>query len=1023
MAIAPYESLYQPDNASLVVTTAAGQVYYLCTVYLDNVTNTVRASIVIRQENGRTVALFKNRVVATATLPEIVDTPRVLASGSTFVIHWLQGQGEVSAEIRRSTLDMATYGTTSTWTYQGAIPTNEQAYLYDAFPVVGHAPGDFVVTHIAVATGRVLVNRYDAQSGYTWLDTDWTTTTGVIPAHRVLGGYGSTLDGDVVVGYQSATSPNTIAALRVNASDGLGFASLNIFTQLPLPVEATQLSMTRFGPVDIAVVAEVQEVEVPPRQFPAPLLIGRRIRSSDLVGIGNEHGAYHLRMLSRPFAYAGARTDGAQPNIYVAVGYKHLDDDDDWGQAIGFIVNFDAQRWLDDTLTVRPRPVVNINNQLIDARVSGAVVAGSAVLNTATGRRANHLSSVALANPTGPGQKTRTVAILSYAKLLKVSSNILTSPLIPTAGTVSSYQVVLEDAWVRNRDIADPVFPPTENFYEAYRQTQYQHAEVAGQLVVSGGTPQVYDRTALFELGTPWWPEIMAADRLAGGSFDPGTRSYVVVYEHRDAAGRLTRSRPSTPVSVGIALNERVRLRISTLTISLRDSSTYYIDTPPYVMTVYRTVAGGTIYYRLFGEGSGGTNYRPQDAPDNDATTWEVQVTDDGTVDDTILQTHDVLDFQFVNAQWTPLPPQAPPACGPITTWVNRVWLAPTTERTIWYSNEILPEPGGAIPTPPEFNPQLVFRVDHLDEVTGLSSMDDLLVIFTRTQIYGLSGLPADATGQNSTLRLTTISDVVGCIEPRSVERTIEGVFFQSANGFTLLTRTLEVSYVAAGWAVEATIRQGGNIRGVHNLPDRHELRIVTNGAVQGEPIVLAYNYLLKRWSTMPLPNGDADAWLSATAGGAAWRGALGRSLHVCLQQGALLVEKRPGTTNEYADEGVAGEVAVPIRIETGWVSVGGIQAWRRNREVQVQTYQYEDSEITVDVYNDVNGNHDDTLVTSKLFVSPSPPLLRKQLRYQKFPIRIAVRESGNVPLTRNLSVVGFSLVVGKLTKHRRRRY
>src|SRR5690606_30917129 len=127
---------------------------------------------------------------------------------------------------------------------------------------------------------------------------------------------------------------------------------------------------------------------------PVPRVVGRRLDAAGLNLLGSEQEAYHLRLLSRPFAYASARADGEQPNVYAAVGYKHLSSNDEWGQSLAIVVNLDVQEWASAAdFTVRPRPAVNINTAIMDARIAGYSPSGSFPDGTLVSRRANHLST------------------------------------------------------------------------------------------------------------------------------------------------------------------------------------------------------------------------------------------------------------------------------------------------------------------------------------------------------------------------------------------------------------------------------------------------------------------------------------------------------------------------------------------------------------------------------------------------------------------------------------------------------
>jgi len=161
-----------------------------------------------------------------------------------------------------------------------------------------------------------------------------------------------------------------------------------------------------------------------------------------------------------------------------------------------------------------------------------------------------------------------------------------------------------------------------------------------GTLHLGGGLPLYYDGAALTEDGFHVGPEgVLVAMAGSGGALSAGAYSYVWVYEWTDARGRRHQSAPS-PAAQAVAV----------------DSDTAALSVPLYHGTRkrgvrlvgYRTVANGTIHYRL----TPGAGVFVQ--PDN--LTADAVAYLDGQADE------DILDNETLYTAGGELPHLAPPA-------------------------------------------------------------------------------------------------------------------------------------------------------------------------------------------------------------------------------------------------------------------------------------------------------------------------------------------------------------------------
>lgn len=834
--LAPFVGHEQADTASL---TSDG-VFYRCYVWRSTVSNRVEAQIFVEQEHGQDVAL-RVGIVRVPDSPEIVDCPRVLASGTTFVVHWVESNGTFGEvrlwELHRATLDMSTTNPT-TWTCRGAAALDTTA-LYDACPVIGHAD-EYVVARRTDADELAVV-RYD---GPDWVDTVWFSNVTVETAPRVLGVYCHDADNDCVVSYQRIdANAYQLWSGHLDADDGGSFVQAQTFTEI-FDCEFVQVGHCRVGSRQVAVVVEYQEVTGTDPVFPSENYIHgvafRRIASSDCATQSNEHWAWQLHLCSRPWTHpSGRSSSGGSPDVYCLVSFKGLNDPFQWSQGSYFVVNLDYAHWgaAADGPTLRPRPVANLNSLgIADSRPSGATSASGATLLPGPAKRMNHVSSVSGA-PTftsSPDLKSVTVAAIVFARLSVRRNDVdpgvfnaeSFADLEPANAGVVGYKCLAEDPWTLRRDGSSE---PEENFRGAYPWSQHQHVESGRGLVVAGGTPHVFDGQALVELGFAWVPELLPY-LVATGSEEPRIFTWVAVFTWRDSAGQIHRSGPSAPLRLSITTEEPdVSFAVRPITLTLKDNDFHYPSCGPINLELFRTEANDTTLFRVYGQGLG--TYVPANTPVNDPTVKYFLVADD--VADAALVFGGEFNLQMSGAiGWTTLVPVQPPASSVIAVWNNRVWLATGQDTTsIWYSSEVLPRYGDIFYAAPEFSDVCTFRIDGIGEVTAMQPMNNALVIFTRDAIYSLIGNGADGTGANANLSVETLHEGTGCIEPRSIVLAPNGIYFQSFKGIYLLDRGRSLDFISAGASVEDEILSSGNVRSATLLEDRHQIRFCIDGA------------------------------------------------------------------------------------------------------------------------------------------------------------------------------------------------
>jgi hypothetical protein len=587
----------QGTNASLV----ANGLYYRCLVFINKADCRVEAICRVTHPDGSTSQVFHNfidaadaeTIEATAGYP--FDCPRIMAVGTTFVVHWLASTDEVTvgeAEINnwqlfRATMDMTAFDASiGGWTSQGSLGVFIPYALYDAAPLQG-SDTDFLLVRSITDGSTLRVERY---LDFGVLDTDWQEDLDVEHEGRVLAIYGHEADGDVLITYERTgegeTEGGSLWTWRLAASDGTAEASdvqsfvdysfndpHGPFTNSPegdgVGAFYVNARHCRVASQQVALVAESVLIEIANADSPYCFihhLSFRRLDTSDAGRLGNEWWCPHLSMVSEPFAYdSGTTAAGSQPNVYCVVGYKSIYATNDWEQATIFCVDLNFRHWFsqDSGQQLRPRPISTLTSVGIpDARVSawhpeqedadlgdsggGALVGGPI-------KRCNHVSAICGAPPYGPQIKTRTAAVGIWAQMAQQATDPDAQDTDPAATVVTNedgtalvasggelqpenlgytgFVIYLEDPWTIFRDSTDPT-QPVDNFVGAYSRAACQAVEVGRGLAIFGGTPYYYDGARCGELGFPVGAEIIEAEGFTAAMGQTGNLTVDTTYRY-----------------------------------------------------------------------------------------------------------------------------------------------------------------------------------------------------------------------------------------------------------------------------------------------------------------------------------------------------------------------------------------------------------------------------------------------------------------------------------------------------------
>ena len=508
----------------------------------------------------------------------------------------------------------------------------------------------------------------------------------------------------------------------------------------------------------------------------------------------------------------------------------------------------------------------------------------------------------------------------------KGSQDILCSVLSPSTDKyISVFRTRLSDLrFASNVATADFAHPG-----------RWQAAKLGPTTYFAGGSPAFFDGATFAEIGFEDYAQNLSATQAVSTGLAAGTYQYVVVYEWLDAHGEVHRSIPSAPLSVAVAAsNTTVTLVFRTLGLTEKsDSDTAYF--PTILANVYRTTAGSTgPFYQVFQP-----SQVPQMRADDPNTLQAVQ----DNFADGAINTNPQLYTGLVGTAASAVDNVAPPSFTCLVAHRGRLFGIGDDERTLWFSKQYVP--GESVAFADEFT------IPCDDRIVALASLDSNLVLFGTSRIWTLSGDGPNDGGLNSDYGLPQpVATDQGCVDPRSVVVTQEGVFFQSAVGLYLLDRGLNVSYV--GPAVDDDLTTYPTIAAATVHPTGQHVLFTANGSSTG--VRLVYDYRTKHWYRDVVNGGttvvSSCAWPSPTGNVLVWLDSAGK------------VWKEDSTT--WLDNGswvtMSAELAF-VHAPSASADGTGVQGYQRAHRVTFLGYRFSACDLRVDIGQDYLGTYGQT--------------------------------------------------------------
>jgi hypothetical protein len=411
-----------------------------------------------------------------------------------------------------------------------------------------------------------------------------------------------------------------------------------------------------------------------------------------------------------------------------------------------------------------------------------------------------------------------------------------------------------------------------------------QSVEAQSQLAIAGGLTTLFDGAFNQEVGFLKFPEGVTGNVITSGTLLNNQHGISVVYEYLNATGNIVQSIPSLDINVTPLASNDILLDIPVCGVSLRNricptAVTSALNPQAVNIAIYVRPAPGQPHYRVASLANtmltASVGYRLQSVSDLAPLLY----TDSGELE---------------NAP--------PPPSLAIANNKNRAAVISSEDPTqIWFSKFYYPG------KPLQFSDAFIKRIDGYGPATSIATMDDKWIVWTENSTHFWSGDgPLDNGQQDTFTDIELVTTDVGCVDPSSVVSTPVGLIFKSKKGFRLLTRSLSVENVGADVekfndepCVDGTL-----------VADQNEVRFLTPN--RG----LVYDYIRQQWAVWSNHSGiNAGIWQGA---------------YVYLRPDGLSVYKE--TPGFFKDN----NVTYPLKIETAWLKLAGIQNFQRIRRASI---------------------------------------------------------------------------------------
>jgi hypothetical protein len=309
-----------------------------------------------------------------------------------------------------------------------------------------------------------------------------------------------------------------------------------------------------------------------------------------------------------------------------------------------------------------------------------------------------------------------------------------------------------------------------------------QMAEVAGELLVSGGLPLTYDGRTMVEIGFAECPIVFFESE--GTAAPTGNLELLATYQVKtvwkcyNGKNLVARSQPSPPASHTLTgSNDRITWTCTT-PHSLRRHRAFRDQGLTVVVELYRTIANGGNFQL--------DAIHVIDTADDSAELVSIS----STQSDSLLD-----DNQVLYSDESGLEVSAPEPCRYIWPARDRAFTGGLPAEDTWfYSDLTIPARQVAFP----FSSKLSYVRRHNQPITAIGAFEAVGVVWSKDEIAQIPGRGPERSGTGEFDSALAVPTPGGCIDWRSLVSTPAGFFFQMASDkLMLLTRSQQGS--AAG--------------------------------------------------------------------------------------------------------------------------------------------------------------------------------------------------------------------------------
>lgn len=520
---------------------------------------------------------------------------------------------------------------------------------------------------------------------------------------------------------------------------------------------------------------------------------------------------------------------------------------------------------------------------------------------------------------------------------------------------------------------------PRDLVFTLDANTARRCAQLGPTLYVASGEVLAYDGAQLAEVGWHIFPWSFLFGASAAGSLPIGQYAYKICVRWDNANGERDRSTTVLEQTQTIATSPKDVTLTTIVPIYTTHKGAAAIE-------VFRTQIAPAEDSPFFLDTSADPNATGTNGYLLNDTTVDLLGTYTDNATDAILGTHEAS-----GENGAVLPNIAPPAATLIAAQGARLFLSGIAgfPNTIIYSKQR--EDGFVV----GFNDELAIDVPITGgAITAIAFLDDTLVAFRATAMYGIPGSGFDDLGQgNNYGPARVISYDVGAVNAESVVVMTNGILFKSMKGWYMLSSQLTLSYV--GTAVSDYDSE--TVLAATLVDNQHQVRVISSLRM------LVFDYLVNEWSEWSITDG----------------------LDACMWNGTYVYLTTTGPKKQATS--FASGVTYGLDVETAWIKFDDLQGFARVRELMLLGEWRSDCCVRIRVARDyqIDSNgaplyFDDvtsppitfpTLVGSPLQLSHGP----SQQQGESYKVRITgVNASGSgAPQFDSFKLTGLALDVG----------